>query len=159
MARLRSAALVPVLVASALALVACGGGDDSDAEEAREPTTTSSTTTTTPAPTTTATTTPPPPAPPQTCKTPEEAATSLHDGWAVGDQAAAARCALPAAVSALFGGPSGPAAGEFFAGCFGQASPVTCSYAYEGGGINFTIVCAASLGIGCQVTAVSFVAD
>jgi hypothetical protein len=81
---------------------------------------------------------------------------SLHDAWVAEDEAAAAQCATPEAVTTLFDGSPGPADDEFFAGCFTDMSPITCSYAYTGGAISFALECNGS---DCDVTEVSFIAD
>lgn len=122
-----------------LAVAACGDdGGDNKAERTDESTTSTSTSTTTATVPPTAATTPATTPAPDHCATAEEAAMSLHDSWVGNDADGAHACATDAAVDKLFTTVNGPAAGEYFAGCSG-GPPATCSYAHEGGAINFLV--------------------
>ena len=144
-------ALVFVLMAAGVALALGGGGDDNDV--AIEVTTTTSSTTTTTTTTVDDTT-------PVTvgiiCTTPEEAAMALVDSWLAGDQAAAARCALDAAVTKIFE-TSGAGAQYTWQGCFGDPGVPTCAYTYEGGSVNLSL--AGTEAAGWKVQSVSYLAD
>jgi hypothetical protein len=163
---------VPVLtIGLTIGLVLLGAACGDDGSSGADSTTTTETADTTSTTTTTSTTQPPTTvtlAPPEladfqgptgpVCTTLEEAAASLHDAWAAGDPVAGVRCATGPAMQTLFGsGATGPADSEFFAGCFPDESPALCSYAYEGGAINFSM--SSDPNAGAVVQAVSFLAD
>lgn len=161
--------LLPLLLASALVLGACGGDDDGEAATTSEPnatttagapsSTTASTaeataTTSAPAPTSEA---PPGPGP----TTPEEAATGLFDAWVAGDQVAAAQVASDPVVAELFSrSGAGADATNTFAGCFeddGGEPVFRCSYIFEGGAMTFLV--GDSDAFGFVVIGLEFTAD
>ncbi len=147
----RRAPLIASLAGLSLLLAACGGGDDEVKAQSTTTTTTTSTTTTTP----------PSTSPPVTvgiiCSTPDQAAMALVDAWKAGDQAAAARCATPAAVSTMFQ-TNGAGAQWTFQGCGGPDPGVPqCQYSYEGGAATFTLN--GTEAAGWKVVNVGFVAD
>ena len=82
---------------------------------------------------------------------------SLVDAWIAGDQAAAARCAAPAAVTTIFQ-TSGAGAVYTFQGCFGDDPALPdCAYTYEGGSTHLAVT--GNAATGWQVQSVSYVAD
>jgi len=153
-----TAAVVAAAVVGVVLVV--GGGDgngDGESVVASAPPATEATTPPTePLVTEPPTTAAPVPAPPPPCTSPNEAAQVFHDAWANGDQEAAGRCATQVAIETLFGGPSGPAAGEMYQGCQSTEAPTTCAYSYEGGAIIFNM---AVSDVSYVVESVEFVAD
>jgi hypothetical protein len=88
------------------------------------------------------------------CIAPTDAAQALLSAWATGDQAAAGRCASPAAVSALFGHAS-RGTGWTFQGCGGPDPGVPqCTYASAGGHASLTLM--GSEASGWKVDSLSF---
>jgi hypothetical protein len=149
------------VLAALVVLAACGddGDDDVSTADATDevPSTPAPSDVTLPSdPTVTIATAPPTVPGGGPCTSPDEAAQAFHDAWAVGDQEAAGRCATQVAIDTLFGGPSGPAAGEIYQGCLGPEAPTTCAYSYEGGAIIFTIGVS---DVSYVVESVEFVAD
>lgn len=147
--------LVFLLVAVGTVLVVSGDGDTTVGVSA---TTTSSTTTSTNSPSTsTSLASSPSVTVGIICATPEEAAMSFVDAWIAGDQAAAARCALPAAVTTIFQ-TSGAGAVYTFQGCAGNDPAVKqCGSTYEGGAVILAV--AGSVAAGFQVQSLSYIAD
>jgi hypothetical protein len=144
------------LVALAIVAAGCGGGGDESVKAQNSSSSSSSTTSTTSSTTTTA-----PPAAPTTlatlCTTPDEATRALYQAWTDGDQAAAARCAEPGAVTTIFEN-SGAGNTWMFQGCGGPDPGVpTCQYSYEGGAATFTLN--GTEASGWKVVSVSYIAD
>jgi hypothetical protein len=84
---------------------------------------------------------------------PETAAKSLYAARLKKNRAQALKVATPAVVKKLFASGAG---GWEFMGCEKQRSVWDCSYRYEGGGVNMTVV---KKGTSYRVTAVSFITD
>lgn len=71
------------------------------------------------------------------CSTPTDAAQAVVNAWMAADQAAAQRCASPAAVGTLF---ARARAAWTFQGCDGPDPGVPqCTYAYPGGHASLTL--------------------
>jgi hypothetical protein len=86
------------------------------------------------------------------CSTPTEAAQALVNAWMAADQAAAGRCASPAAVATLF---ARTRAAWTFQGCDGPDPGVPqCTFAYSGGHASLTL--AGTEAQGWRVDHVSF---
>jgi len=83
----------------------------------------------------------------------ESAAKSLYAARLKKKRAAALKVAAPAVVKKLFANGAG---GWEFMGCEKQRSGWNCSYRYEGGGVNMTVV---KKGLLYRVTAISDIAD
>jgi hypothetical protein len=135
------------VVAAASVLAGCGGSNGPVQARRSRPTTT-----TTPVPPST------PGGPSVTvgiiCIDPTDAAQTLLRAWGAGDRAAAARCASPAAVSALFARAS-RGSGWTFQGCDGPDPGVPqCSYASGGGRASLTLM--GSEASGWKVDSLSF---
>ena len=81
---------------------------------------------------------------------------SFVDAWLAADQAAAARCATPEAVTQVFA-TSGAGAQYTWQGCHGDPGMPTCSYTYEGGAMNLAL--AGTEAAGWKVQSVGYVAD
>jgi hypothetical protein len=82
---------------------------------------------------------------------------SFVDAWIAGDQAAAARCAVPAAVTTIFQA-SGAGAVYMFQGCAGDdPAAKQCGYTYEGGAVVLSV--AGSAAAGWQVQSLMYIAD
>ncbi|MSO78724.1 MAG: hypothetical protein EXQ79_03870 [Acidimicrobiia bacterium] len=143
--------LVVLLVVVGTVLIVSGDGDTKISVTA---TTTSSTI---PPTTTTTSTESPSVTIGIVCTTPEEAAMSFIDAWIAGDEAAAARCAAPAAVAKIFE-TSGAGAQYMFQGCFGDDPALPdCAYTYEGGSAHLAVT--GTEAAGWQVQSLSYVAD
>ncbi len=147
--------LVFLLVAVGTVLVVSGDGDTTVGVSA---TTTSSTTRSTlPSSSTTSTSSTSSVTVGIICATPEEAAMSFVDAWIAADHAAAARCALPAAVTTIFQ-TSGSGAVYTSQGCAGDdLAAKQCGYTYEGGAMILAV--AGSAAAGWQVQSLTYVAD
>ena len=88
------------------------------------------------------------------CIAPTDAAQALLSAWTAGDQAAAGRCASPAAVAALFGHAS-RGTGWTFQGCGGPDPGVPqCTYSSAGGHASLTLM--GSEASGWRVDSLSF---
>jgi hypothetical protein len=145
--------LVFLLVAVGTVLIVSGDGDTTVGVSA---TSTSSTEVTVP-PSTTSTTSTPSVTVGIICATPEEAAQAFVDAWMANDQAAAARCAVLAAVTTIFQ-TSGTGAVYMFQGCLGNdPASKQCGYTYEGGAMILTVT--GSTEAGWQVQSLSYIAD
>jgi hypothetical protein len=88
------------------------------------------------------------------CSAPVDAAQALFSAWVAGDQAAAGRCASPAAVSALFA-RARRGTGWAFQGCDGPDPGVPqCTYASGAGHVALTLM--GSEASGWKVDSLSF---
>jgi hypothetical protein len=88
------------------------------------------------------------------CIDPTDAAQSVLSAWTAGDRAAAARCASPAVVSALFGRAS-RGTGWTFQGCGGPDPGVPqCTYTAAGAHASLTLM--GSESSGWRVDSLSF---
>lgn len=83
----------------------------------------------------------------------ESAAKSLYAARLEKKRADALKVAAPAVVKKLFANGAG---GWEFMGCEKQRSIWNCSYRYEGGGVNMTVI---KKGSSHRVTAISYIAD
>ena len=84
---------------------------------------------------------------------PETAAKTLYAARLKKNRAEALKVAAPGVVKKLFANGAG---GWEFMGCEKQRSVWNCSYRYEGGGVNMTVV---KKGSSHRVTAISYIAD
>jgi hypothetical protein len=135
---------VAAFVAAAVLLAACGGGGGQAQTRRSTPTTTTSSTGGG-GPTVTVGI---------ICVTPTDASQAVLSSWTAGDRAAAARCASPAVVSALFAHAS-RGTGWTFKGCDGPDPGVPqCTYASSGGHASLTLV--GSEASGWHVDSLSF---
>ncbi len=83
----------------------------------------------------------------------ESSAKSLYAARLRKKRAEALKVAAPTVVKKLFANGAG---GWKFMGCEKQQSLWNCSYRYEGGGVNMTVV---KKGASYRVTAISYIAD
>jgi hypothetical protein len=83
----------------------------------------------------------------------ESAAKSLYAARLKKKRAEALKVAAPGVVKKLFANGAG---GWEFMGCEKQRSVWNCSYRYEGGGVNMTVI---KKGSSHRVTAISYIAD
>ena len=120
---------VAVAVVVAVLLAGCGGGGSATAEHHAGGSTTTSTSAGTPSVTVGI-----------VCTTPTQAAQAFVQGWTAGDRAAAGRCAMQGAVTAIFA-QSGAGAGWTFQACGGPDPGVPiCTFAYPGGSARLTLM-------------------
>jgi len=122
-------ASVAVAVLVAVLLAGCGGGSSSSAGPHLSGSSTTSTTASTPSVTIGI-----------ICMTPAQAAQTFVQAWTAGDRAAAGRCAMAGAVTAIFAN-SGAGAAWTFQGCGGPDPGVPiCTFVYPGGSARLTLM-------------------
>lgn len=137
-------------VAALFLLAACGGDDEPAAQATPTPTATSAP----PASAAPPQSAQPDPGPTAGKDTPQAAAQAFYADWGELDRASASGYATRAAIDEAFAQTR--AQGEF-TDCFEEADHFLCSYYYEGGALNITVV--DSDAYGWIVTDVGYIAD
>ncbi len=142
-------------VAALILLAACGGDDEPAAQATPTPAATTAPPASQAPPATEAPASDAPnPGPTAGKETPEAAAQAFYADWGELDRASASGYATQAAIDEAFAETRAQAE---FTDCFEEAHHFLCSYYYEGGALNITVV--DSDAYGYIVTDVGYIAD